>query len=299
MADGVGHTEDEIEATDPLMSIGMFSRASLVSVKALRSYHELGLLIPATIDATTSYRSYHVSQLTDAVIVKRLRDLDVPLKDIAEVVTASDPETTRAVITRHEETMRGRLTEVTRIVEELQFSLEQPSFQTPVHTRRDAAVHALSFSGLVDEADYATFLGDAYQRLWAAVGTVGATPIGSGSALYPASVDTEREPVEAYVAITDAVPVPAPVHSTGVTLALVPEATCAVATHIGGYDDIGDTYRRLGAWVARHAVSAEQPIREHYLVSVNPETRVLLSPELRRTEICWPVISANTTAARI
>ncbi len=74
-----------------------------------------------------------------------------------------------------------------------------------------------------------------------------------------------------------------------VVLDLIPEATCAVATHAGGYDTIGDTYRQLGAWVAHHAVSAEQPVRELYVVSIDPATLQLIPPDERRTEICWPI----------
>jgi MerR family regulatory protein len=62
---------------DPLMSIGVFSTATLVSIKALRLYHEQGLLVPASIDPSTGYRSYRVSQLADAQVIKRLRDPDV------------------------------------------------------------------------------------------------------------------------------------------------------------------------------------------------------------------------------
>ena len=55
-----------------LISASARGCASLVSVKALRSYHEQGLLIPDTIDPDTGYRSYRVSQLTDAAIIARL-----------------------------------------------------------------------------------------------------------------------------------------------------------------------------------------------------------------------------------
>ena len=60
----------------------MFSRASLVSVKALRAYHEQGLLIPDSIDPSSGYRSYRVSQLNDATIIRRLRDLDLPMDKV-------------------------------------------------------------------------------------------------------------------------------------------------------------------------------------------------------------------------
>lgn len=41
-----------------LLRIGEFSRASWLSIKALRAYHEMGLLVPAEIDPPTGYRSY-------------------------------------------------------------------------------------------------------------------------------------------------------------------------------------------------------------------------------------------------
>ncbi|BAN03710.1 MerR family transcriptional regulator [Ilumatobacter coccineus] len=290
------NSDRHLDDTDPLMSIGMFSRASLVSVKALRSYHEQGLLVPDSVDPSSGYRSYRVSQLADAVIIKRLRDLDVPLRDIAEIVGARDPDVTKKVIAEHEADMRRRLDEVTRIVDELQEAIDRPSLHTPVHVRDEAATHALAFSGFVDESDYATFLDGAYAALFAAVDMSGAIPTGSGSARYPAAVDTDQEPVEAYVPIAAPIPIPSGVHDTGVVLTLIPAATCAVATHIGGYDTIGDTYRLLGAWVARHATSADLPVREHYVVSTDPDTHELLPPEQLRTEICWPIVPGSASA---
>jgi hypothetical protein len=54
-------------ARNALLRIGDFSRASSLSVKALRAYHEAGLLVPADVDPRSGYRSYSVAQLTDAL----------------------------------------------------------------------------------------------------------------------------------------------------------------------------------------------------------------------------------------
>lgn len=75
-----------------LMSIGMFSRASLLSIRALRSCHEAGILVPARVDPATGYRSYLPTQLPDAVGLRQLRALDLPLSDIGEILRARDPE---------------------------------------------------------------------------------------------------------------------------------------------------------------------------------------------------------------
>ncbi|GJF02846.1 MerR family transcriptional regulator [Pseudonocardia sp. D17] len=54
---------------EDLLTIGAFSRATLLSPKALRGYHESGLLVPAVVDARTGYRGY-----TPGPAVRRRRD---------------------------------------------------------------------------------------------------------------------------------------------------------------------------------------------------------------------------------
>lgn len=199
-----------VDDVDPLMSIGAFSRASFVSVKALRAYHESGLLVPDSIDPATGYRRYRVSQLTDAAVIRRLRDLDLPLREVAEIVAARDPEITREVIALHQATMERRLEEVAAIVDELQAAVERPAQQTPVHTRVEAETHALTVRGTVDERSYGPFLDDAFGRLFAAAVTTGAVLNGTSAARYPATYGPTEQQVEAYLPV--AVPERTPRH---------------------------------------------------------------------------------------
>lgn len=282
--------DDPLADDDPLMSIGTLSRASLVSIKTLRTYHEQGLLVPASVDPATGYRSYRVSQLADAQIIKRLRDLDVPLRQVAEVVRARDPDITREVLAAHAAVMQDRLDEMTRVVAELQRSIDLPSSHTPVHVRHEPDTTALAVVGTVAAPEeYSGFLGDAYRRLYAALQYVDASMVGASAALYPPTFDGDPEQVTAYLPISAPCPVPQPVLDTGVHLTLVPGTTCAVLTHSGSYATIADTYRQLGAWVARHATSLDGPVREHYVVSVDTSTGELVPDDERRTEIVWPI----------
>src|ERR1700736_5813240 len=79
------------------LPIGDFSRATHLSVKMLRHYHELGLLEPAGVDADTGYRRYATEQIVTAQIIRRFRDLDMPLDDIHAVLEAADVETRNQV----------------------------------------------------------------------------------------------------------------------------------------------------------------------------------------------------------
>jgi DNA-binding transcriptional MerR regulator len=73
---------------DPILSIGVFSRRSRLSMKALRLYDRRGLLTPTEVDPDTGYRRYRESQLATARLVVMLRRLNMPLAQVAEVVSA-------------------------------------------------------------------------------------------------------------------------------------------------------------------------------------------------------------------
>lgn len=68
------------------LSIGEFGARSRLSPKALRLYQELGLLVPATIDPDTGYRSYEVAQLERPHLIALLRQIALPLAEIKAVL---------------------------------------------------------------------------------------------------------------------------------------------------------------------------------------------------------------------
>ena len=72
------------------ISIGEFARRSRLSLKALRLYDELGVLVPARVDQASGYRYYDVGQVDEARLVVMLRQLDLPLAAIRELL-ACDP----------------------------------------------------------------------------------------------------------------------------------------------------------------------------------------------------------------
>jgi DNA-binding transcriptional MerR regulator len=61
---------------------------TFLSVKALRHYHEVGLLPPAEIDSDTGYRRYQVEQVPVAQVIRRLRELGMSLDDVRAVIEA-------------------------------------------------------------------------------------------------------------------------------------------------------------------------------------------------------------------
>ena len=101
---------------DDLLSIGRFARLAGLSVGALRHYDELDLLRPADIDRFTSYRRYRRAQLETARTIARLRDLEVPLDEIREVLAMDDPAEQRRRLATHRARIEARTNRLTRLL---------------------------------------------------------------------------------------------------------------------------------------------------------------------------------------
>jgi DNA-binding transcriptional MerR regulator len=82
-----------------LLPIGAFSAATQLSPKALRLYAEHGILTPAKVDAETGYRYYRSDQVHQARLIRKLRELDMPLAALAEAL--SHPEAINTLLQQH------------------------------------------------------------------------------------------------------------------------------------------------------------------------------------------------------
>jgi DNA-binding transcriptional MerR regulator/DNA gyrase inhibitor GyrI len=80
-----------------MLSIGEFSRVTQLTIKALRLYHEKGILIPDRIDYDSKYRYYRSSAVEKALIIKRLKDMGFSLHEIKEIIQECSDDTQVAV----------------------------------------------------------------------------------------------------------------------------------------------------------------------------------------------------------
>ncbi|GAA3967423.1 MerR family transcriptional regulator [Streptomyces marokkonensis] len=76
---------------EELLTIGAFAARARLSAKALRLYDRMGLLVPDHVDEATGYRYYRTGRTERARLVALLRQLDMPLAKVAEVVHADGP----------------------------------------------------------------------------------------------------------------------------------------------------------------------------------------------------------------
>ena len=252
---------------DDLLPISAFSRATLISANTLRAYHESGLLEPAVVDPRTGYRGYRVAQFSDAAVIRQLRQLDVPLAAIREVLAARDQAVTRRVLAEHRERTLARLADLDRVLHLTEGLLDDPSAVTPpaVAERTLPSFTAFTLTREVREDEFAGFLSEAFTLL-------GRHASGPPGALFPVEYSDGPSPVTAFV--------PSPGGPER-----LPGGRFAVAEFTGPYHEMSAGYRALGVWLAGSGQSIAGRVRETYLVGPG-ETA---SDRDYRTEICWPI----------
>ena len=71
--------------TEIKLKIGEFSRLMQTTVKALRHYEQIGLLLPDEVDEATGYRYYRMEQMQRLNAIKDLKSLGFSLDEIKDI----------------------------------------------------------------------------------------------------------------------------------------------------------------------------------------------------------------------
>ncbi|RSM91917.1 MerR family transcriptional regulator [Kibdelosporangium aridum] len=242
--------------TDHLLPIGEFARMCRLSAKQLRHYDQLGLLVPAEVDAATGYRYYSTAQARRALAIALLRKLDVPLAEIAaaledEQVLSTHLRRVEAEIEHRRRTARA----LTRLLEEGLLRQEvtlvnEPSRRLVVHRTVCAPEE----------------IGLAVGKCMAAIGS---TP-GLRWGLFPLDLDATQ------ISITVGVETDEP----GGDVERLPAGLVAMTTHVGPYEDVTLAYQGLFAWIYERGHRPSGLAREAYLAGPeHPVTRIVIPLE--------------------
>jgi effector-binding domain-containing protein len=231
--------------------------------------------VPAEVDRSSGYRFYRVDQVPVAQVVRRFRDLGMPLEDIKAVLRSNDPAVRNEVIVAHLDRMQTQLSQIQDTVTALRTLLETPPPPVPVEHRTVPAVPALAIAERVTMADLEAWWADAFAELHAAVAAAGVTP-GVGGGLYPGALfEVEVADIVAFL------PVPTSVNGTQRAEVIeIPAAELAVAVHRGPFAELDRTYAAVGTYIVERELGVDGPIREYYLDD--------------DIEVCWPIFRTVT-----
>lgn len=252
--------------TDDELTISEFGRRAGLSHKALRLYDVSGLLAPIRVDPVNGYRRYAVSQLERARRISVMRQLDMPLSTIAEVLAGTDAEglirldrwwaaeqATNEARKATLEYLRDRLLRPT--------SLALPP--RPVLTREVPETKVASIRADTDQQSLIGVIVSSTMQIFEHLGQAGADLPGSSWVIYHGAVTPESEAtVEVCVPFTGMVDPAGPI-----AIRVEPahtEAYCTITKDECAYPRIMLAYDLVVDWVRRSGRPTTGPPREIY-----------------------------------
>src|SRR5690349_14476301 len=273
------------DAMGAQVSIGDFSVMTSLSRKALRHYHDIGILEPAHIDSHTGYRFYDTSQVDHAQIIRRFRSLGMSIPDIKALLSTEDTAARTEIITTHLAQMEEQLQQTRDTVGALRELLAPVHTPASVELRHEPPLAVWSVNATVDVDEIDSWFAAALGKLRVAV----ATAASAHSTVVLGGVYDRAVFVESRGSATLFIPAPQSADvPEGVRAEVLPQAEYAVLTHSGDHQGIDRSYAALGKYANEQLISHQGPIREHYLGSTPSEPTGFTA-----TEICWPIFNTN------
>jgi DNA-binding transcriptional MerR regulator len=258
-----------------------------LSVKTLRHYHEVGLLEPSEVDPRSGYRYYTDEQLATAQVIRRLRDLQMPIADVKAVLVAPDTEIRNRLIAGHLERLETELAQTRSTVSELRALLQRPQQPLLAISRRTVpATAAIAIERTVELDEIVAWWQGALAELDAVLATRSLRATGPPSGIYASEIFQQGRG-NAIVFVPVETPPEDPI---GRVKGLhIPGAELAIALHRGSLHNADLTYAQLARHALRHEISIDGPLREHYLVGYVDTT----DPKRWQTEIGWPIFRSG------
>ncbi|MER6677797.1 MerR family transcriptional regulator [Streptomyces sp. NPDC000983] len=264
-----------MDTGEELLTIGAFAARARLSTKALRLYDRLGLLAPALVDEVSGYRYYRSGQAERARLVALLRQLDMPLARIAEVIDAADGSAAAERLDAYWSGVEARIAAQRTLAEYLRGRLSGRSsemyekFAVETVDVPARVVIAEKRHTLADELP--AWIGASLERLTTAAGECGgvtAPPF----VVYHSEVSAESDgPAESCVPVADEAAARAWAAGRGrswETVVRVEPARRLAYTRIVKaqvrYPQILAAFEAVEEWVRREGLALDGPCREVY-----------------------------------
>jgi DNA-binding transcriptional MerR regulator len=245
-----------------MFSIGEFSRISGLSVKALRYYHDEGLLVPTAVDDQTGYRYYAEGQLERARVIRQLKAWQFSLAEIFDILSrcTSDGDLLKD--------LEGQLQRIQNLIQQ-QRSIARNLRQFIADERAAHQLSSQSQYEVVEQQIPAQLIAgfrmrDRYDACGAGFAKV-ARSLGrhlNGPSFCLYYCDEYQEDEADYETCFPVRPCQPP---AGISVRELPAAKCLTLRHLGPYSQLGRSYERVLSYARRQSLTLDLPSREVYL----------------------------------
>lgn len=251
--------------------IGEVSKLCNISIKTLRYYDEIELLIPEKIDPYSGYRYYSNKQLTLVLVIKHFKEAGFPLKEIKQLLGREDLEYNKTKIKEKCKEIDDRINDLIRLKEKLNFCLYERKKQE--YTKKEAQIEIkyipetyiayLRSPGVISVDEFTV----RYCRLMSLIEKNKFHTTKNVMALYYNSCiefennDRQEYDIEVCAQISETKEMPGLVRKFGGFRAVS-------SIHYGSYDNMIEVYRKMVEYINKNGYEICGPAIDNYIVDI-------------------------------
>jgi DNA-binding transcriptional MerR regulator len=269
-----------------MFTIGEFSKITGLTIKALRLYHEKGIIEPHAVDPRTGYRYYNHQDAEKARVLRLLKDMMFGLDEIAEILKdCGDDADTVEILQRHRDRLEARIDDLRkarRQVDSILTSEREAIAMTDVHGEIvEKHVPDIRIAGIRWKGRYCD-TGQYFSRLFRAVGRhMAGRPF---NLYYDEGHKEEDADVESCIPVREGREIKVP---EGVSIRTLHGGRVVSIVHKGPYEQLGRAYEKITAYLKAKNHKVAAPPREIYVKG--PGMIFKGNPKNYLTEIQFPV----------
>ena len=270
-----------------MFTIGEFSKITGLTIKALRLYHEKGIIEPHLVDEKTGYRYYNHQDAEKARVVRLLKGMMFGLDEIAEILRGcSDDADAVELLERQRNNLEGRiknLKKARRYIDSIITAERKAIAMTNDKTSEiveknvpDMRIASIRWKGRYGESG--RYIGRLAKNLYR---YLAGKPF---NMYYDEGFKEEDADIETCFPVRDDKEIAAP---ADVTIRMLPGGKVVSIMHKGPYDQLGRSYEIISAYLKHKNYRVSAPPREIYVKG--PGMIFKGNPKNYLTEIQFPV----------
>lgn len=265
-----------------MLSIGQFSKVCGVSIQTLRYYDQINLISPCKVDAENSYRYYDVSQITELLLISRLKRYGFSLVQIQSLLQNRDTAKQLDILQQQQYILSKDVMEQQIALQELEQHIQKIkqgenlmsypiNYTVTIVERKPQTI--LSHRQMMSIDDFGKYFGLLFQQME----TEHLVPSGQTISIYH---DSEFNPENSDIEV--AVPIVEKEKATRI----LDGGQFAHTIHYGAYSRLADAYGSVTEWIEQNGYQINGAPFEIYEKS----NMTGLSIDQWETSIYFPVI---------
>lgn len=270
-----------------MLKIGDFSKLSKISIRMLRYYDELGILVPETTNKESGYRYYSPEQLSLAFRIQALKDMQFSLETIRDILKTYDDidNLKRYLLLRYDEMKievmekQSKLKLLENVINRIGKDCDYMKYNVVI--KELPSRYVASLRGIVPGNQQEGLLWDKLSK------QIETQNVEYASPCFPVTIYHDESYKEKDVDVEIQIPVSGKYIDTEDVRFITTEPMNVASVIINGnYEQLPEANEAVAKYISDNEFTMSRPMFNIYHVNPGIET----NPENWVTEICYPVM---------